>query len=178
MDALRLPVFHMSTSIPEALAAMREAGRSGVVAEDDKQNYWLLKAAAMIVARNREVPILGKVRPRHPIRPLTFDQVKTYGVDLVLLRQSEKAYEDLLDAEGVDYLCLAVVDESVPRGPGRELGYGTFATIVTRHEGLTEELSEPGDCYCTGPRQHSFPPPPAAEGDSCPAGDGATIVCE
>lgn len=196
MDALRLPVLHVSTPIPDALAAMREAGRSGVVAEDDNHDYWLVKAAAMIVARNYGAQILGQVEERRPIRPLTLDRAATYGLDLVHLQHTWMDYERLLDAEGVDYLCLAVVTESVPRGPGLgdveerparrrprrrrrpKLVHGTFATIVTRHEDLTAELSSPGDCYCTGPRQHSFPPPGVAEGEPCPTGDGHKIVCE
>ena len=146
---LMLPAFPPETSIAAAITGMKSLERSGIVMSDGKRT-WIITAGNLLLARKTGLKTLSRITARQEVQDLTSQ------------RDDAKVYRSTLPADHV---------LSEGAGPGRAL-------FVTLSAARSKQLSSPSDCYCTGDPQHSLPPPPAKDGDKCPYGDGATVVCE
>jgi hypothetical protein len=174
MDSVQLPHLHADVTVTDAIAAMKDAARAAVTYEDSGR-LWIVKAADLIVARKEGVSRLGDVERRHAALDLEPVDALERGLDVVRPWQSDTAYETFMDDEKTAYLAMNISFGSM-RGRRGTIRTASTVTIVTRHEDLADELSTPGDYYCTGPRQHSYPPPRVNAGGPCPTGDGGIIV--
>jgi len=146
---LMLPAFPPETSIAAAITGMKSLERSGIVMRDG-QRTWIITAGNLLLARKTGLKTLSRITARQEVQHLT-----SQPDDSMVYRATIPA--DHVRSEGA--------------GPGRVL-------LFTVNPARSKALSSPSDCYCTGDPQHSLPPPPAHDGDKCPYGDGATVVCE
>lgn len=147
----------MGTSLRDALDRMRIANRSGVVYRQ-KDKYWLLEAPDIVInlRRNAEDSI-DTVKERREVHPANVAAIAAASPGPLM--HIEDLYRDI-ESSGTPYGILAQND------------YQVF--IITAAEELHTMLaSGPAGCYCT--LRHGVTG--CSTGDSCPTGDGGTVVC-
>jgi len=177
MEALILPVFSSETTIPVAITGMKAFNRSGIVeANANAKKAWIIRAVDLLLAKKKGSRLLADIREKREVRELTAQQVATHQLEIVHPQATWQAYDNFFGKTDADFLRFGFA-KSVTQveQAGAVLG---LTVIITRHETLRDELSSPSDCYCTGKHQHSFKRPPAKDGDKCPMGDHATVVCD
>jgi hypothetical protein len=135
---------------------MDSMGRSGILAVGPVGTFWLVKAATLIEAHQHGREIVSQIEKEQmfPVHPLELGEASFHRLNLLEPRLGEDRLQSLFDTFADDYCVFGVVRSRhvyAADGSGR-----SFATLVTRHEDQTDELDSPGDCYCKGPRQHSF----------------------
>jgi hypothetical protein len=162
------------TTVTAAIAAMKQAARAAVCVHD-RRKLWIVKAADLMLAKRAGGDTLSDVKRRHSVLEMTAPVASSRGLDLIRPQDTWSDYEQVLDQENARYMALLLAPFSRlgARATGPAAG---GAVIVTRHEDWADELSTPGDYYCTGPRQHAFPPPTVRAGQDCPRGDNAKVV--
>jgi hypothetical protein len=117
-------------------------------------SYRLFYIGELLRARDLTVATMGQVAGGQPVLLLDVQKALQFGADLVRPNRTGNAYEDLLQAHGVDY---ALAGESFDT-----------AMIVTLHEGQTALLNTSGGYKCTGAPKHYYPRPRVNAGDPCP----------
>jgi hypothetical protein len=168
MDVVTLPVLSIEALLEDALATMKDKGRSAVVARD-QQRYWLFKAGWVAVERSRGEKILADVERRWRVHEASKVEVAERNLNLVSPHDTYSAVEEFLDHVGRAYMLAAPVDKA-----------GDVIAIITRHEGYTVEVSSgPTGYYCTNPNRqddpHPYLPPPLPADLKCTK-DGSPIV--
>ena len=106
MDIIDLPILPIATPLNDAMAAMRLANRSGVVAIEEggnspgPENYrcWLYKAGWVAVGISRGEHILADLEHRRRVHILNAGLASTHGIDLTNLHYTGQAVEQMLDS--------------------------------------------------------------------------------
>jgi hypothetical protein len=168
MDTVTLPFLSVKTPLKLALEAMKREKRSAVVARDDDR-CWLYKAGWIAVEMAQGERILADVERRRKVDQASPREMASRGINLLAPHDTYHAVEQYLDQVGKSYMLAAPLitkDETI--------------TIITRHEGLTVEISSgPTGYYCTNPNladdPHPYLPPPLPHNLLCVI-DGSPIV--
>jgi hypothetical protein len=165
MNVVHLPMLTALTSLKDAVRAMRIQQRSAVLRETGV-NVDLIAVPKIFSALGHKLTELSNVPASvtDPVHVLSPADVSTWNLDTRDPLNTEIEYENFLDSINRSYTLLDWVS-----GTG---------LIVTRHEHQGDDISlSPKDCYCLGPFEHSYPPPPVSSGGSCPQ-CGNTVHCE
>jgi hypothetical protein len=154
MDVVELPLLPMGTPLRSAITIMRSQNRSAVAAQE-AGIYWLFTAGQIYAGSAHHAQALSDLDKKVSVPAIPKSDIEAAGADLRNPHLTWRQFEELLDQKATQYAIIASVADSV--------------TIVTRHETLAAKVSVgPKDCYCSGPNEHEFPPPPARAGDLCP----------
>lgn len=168
LTAVDLPTVSIDASLEEALAGMKRAGRSGVVARDG-DSYWLYKAGWVVVGIGEGKRTLADIGH-------CFRVFKTTATDLA----SKSGLISIHNIQGTIALTYPFTDRRLftlahPFSPADQI-----IGIVTRDTLLAAELSSgPTGYYCTNPNRpddpHPYLPPPLPSDRKCTR-DGSPIV--
>lgn len=149
-----VPLLSASTSLFDALGAMRTHQRSAVCRESPV-SLDLIMIPNLFDGLIHQLSQLSNITATAAVYRVSAADISNWSLDLNDPSLTETSYEALLDAMG--YL-FALIKPSL----------GT-ATIVTRHEPLGDPLQAvPRQCQCSGPLRHPFPLPHVASGQPCP----------
>jgi hypothetical protein len=149
-----VPLLSASTSLFDALGAMRTHQRSAVCRES-RLGLGLIHLPILFDALVQQLSELSNISASIPVYRISPADVSVWSLDLHDPYRTETSYEALLDAMGYLY---ALIKPSA----------GT-ASIVTRHEPLGDSIQAvPKQCRCRGPRRHGFPDPHVSHGQLCP----------
>jgi hypothetical protein len=161
MDVIELPFLFRHITLRDSVETMKEVELAGVVIRNGFLGYFLLRAAE-IYAALADRPFSADLRLRDVqngfrVHEISDNDVSKWNLNLVDPHQTYTDFEQLLDQENVNYGLLAASSR-----PG-------FVSIVTRHEGYSEQMrSAPKACYCSNPDfMHPYPPPAKSSGDTC-----------
>jgi hypothetical protein len=163
MEVVHLPILPATTPLKDAVRAMRIQQRSAVIREEPTK-LELIKIPKIFIALGHQLTSLVNVNVSDPVYRPTPGEISSRNLDTKNPRNSWADWQSLFQAVSDDYI---LVDS-----------YLGTALIVTRHEGKAGEIKvSPKDCYCSGPHEHSFPPPSVAKGKKCPRCAGI-VHCE
>ena len=163
MDVVHLPILKATTSVRDAIKAMRIQQRSAVIRETG-YDLDLITISKIFGALGQQQPELSNVQISTPVYRLTPADISSWNLDTRDPHKTWADYENFLDSVQHSF---ALIDSFLGS-----------ALIVTRHEGLAGQInSSPRDCHCSINDDHSFPPPNVSSGP-CPTGDGGTVVCD
>lgn len=152
MDTVYMPIVPVGTRPADALKVMQLHQRSGVVAQDGI-SFFVVKAAAIIGARNRKERTLSRVPRDRGVRTLQPSDLSRAGLKLRLPQGALPPEARVFGPrQRDDFVMLAAAHDA---GTKQVVGL-----LITRSERYAEEVSSPADYFCTGPQQHSLPPPP------------------
>jgi hypothetical protein len=168
MDVVRLPLIKSSETLERGWRAMKEAGRAAVIVRD-ADDFWIAKANRILVARQNKFQRIDDIGPqsRHVGHQLSAADLQRFRVDTARpviteeVRRDLRRYFDRLPPDR--HYLLALTSDA-------------FANLIARTSDFALELSIPATCYCTGPRQHPYEPPPKPANNICPL-DRSRIVC-
>ena|SRR5688572_10413161 len=160
MDVIDLPILDSQTTIVDAFARLRAANRSALVIRrpagskrpGPEHDYALADSGDLAVANWNKGQTLNDVtrvdadKPRPASYSPTLSDLNAARVNLLQPRDTEVAYEQLLDAADRDYGILVATWET--------------AVIFSRHEPYLDGFSSgPLNCYCA--KGHGVAGPPA-----------------
>jgi hypothetical protein len=168
MDTVYMPIVPVVMKPAEALKVMELHRRSGVVAQDGK-TFFIVKAAALIRARDRKERTLSRVPRDRRVRTLGLRGLPRAGLKLLLPQGALPPQAKVFGpSRRDDFVMLAAAHDA---GTRQFVGL-----VITRSEIYAEELSSPADCFCTGAQQHSLPPKRRNKAGRCEVCD-TEIVC-
>lgn len=163
MDVTHLPLLKDFTPLHDAVKAMRVQQRSAVLRES-AASLGLIEIPKIFAALADKQTSLFNVSVAEPVYRLMPADISNWNLDTRRPGNTWQAYEQFLKSVSHDYVLLD--------------SFGDTGLIVTLHEGQTQKIkTRPNDCYCRGPKEHSFPPPQISSGGSCTA-CGFPVHCE
>lgn len=154
MDAVWLPVLWHGDTLDNALSAMEQTKRAGILVEGDNR-YEVVLMDHVRAAVRRGARTLAQVSERDPVHVPAVQDAMTFRVDLIHPLRTGLEYQTLLDGAGRSYALIAQAYD--------------MGLIVTRHEGRRQMLSPANTYYCEGGADspHTFPAPDVNVGDEC-----------
>ena len=144
MEVVHLPFLPATTSLKDAVRAMRIQQRSAVVREEPTK-LDMVKITKVFKALGHNMTELSNVNINEPVYRPSPAEISSLKLNTKDPRKTWADWESLLDSVGHSY---ALIDS-----------YLGSAMVVTRHEGQGGAINaSPQDCYCLGPDEHSLPP--------------------
>jgi hypothetical protein len=149
-----VPLLSASTSLFDALGAMRSHQRSAVCRES-QMSWELILITDLFDGLVQQLSELSNISFSAPVYRITPADVSNWKLDLNDPDSTRSAYERLLDSMGYMFAFIKPL-------PGT-------ASIVTRHEPDADPIrAVPRQCQCRGPLRHGFPQPHVVSGQPCP----------
>jgi len=169
MNEVKLPMMAMSTGLDSALTRLRRSKRAGLLSKEEGR-YHLFSAASIVVGRARGVKTLSELVDHPKLKP----RVVPTHVSVPIGKARGK-----LSPPGSRGVKKTAPTRSVETRADFSLRQilGESALLSIRSASVAARfVASPSDCYCDGPRHHSFPPPEVAVGSACPR-CGHTVIC-
>ena len=154
MDSVWLPSLTSVDSLQDAVDAMKDSRRAGVVVQGGG-GYQLAYIGSILEAIDRGSTVLAELHTSDAVHIALIDDANRFGIDLVHPLNTQLQYEQLLDFNRTEYSVVAQAH--------------AHALVVTRHEQLERTLNSANTYYCNGPARHYFPYPAVKVGEDCPS---------
>lgn len=155
-----LPVVDSRIPLREVLSVLNKAHRSGAIFFDHSEEPRLVRAPDVLRAIHGDAGTLTEVKSIKVWLPQKSKQWQIVRAVEAAARAHPEEREKLFRRVGTGYAVVEYTGETV--------------VLAGKSNELTRLMGrEPVDCYCTGPRQHPYPPPAPK---NC-RHDGAAVEC-